>query len=171
MAEKARLYLMLTGASGPIKGESKVLGMRDWIEIDAWDWEIDPDGDRDDRQAIRPSVLSFSKQMDRASTGMLSAMTKGDLLTATIRLDDASLQMFDLKLELQKVRVVSYEMRSEVADKHMSIEEQWAFDYDSMSFDYRPDGKSGAMQVRLVRPPGSSTRHPGRPAPAREKSR
>lgn len=160
MADNARLFLKLDGPTGQIRGESRVASLRDWIEIDDWDWKLDPSSNRDEREAVRPSVLSFSKQMDRASTGMLQAMQKGDLLSASIRMDDASLRLFDLGVALEKVRVLSYEMRTESSDKRLSVEERWSIDYDAVVFRYRPDADAGTMEVRLQRPPGSPTAVP-----------
>jgi type VI protein secretion system component Hcp len=160
MAENARLFLLLTAPSGAIRGESRVADKRDWIDIDDWSWKLDPSANKDDPEAIRPSVLSFTKTMDRATTAMLTAMAKGTVMTAAIQLDDASRSMFDLSLRFDKVRLVDYEVSTEIGDKSQSVQETWTFDYASVLFEYRADTRSGAMQVRLNRPPGSSTRAP-----------
>ncbi|QHJ00985.1 hypothetical protein GT347_25140 [Xylophilus rhododendri] len=160
MAENARLFLMLTAPSGAIKGESLVAGKRDWIEIDDWNWKLDPSSNKDDPEAIRPSVLSFTKTMDRSTTAMLSAMRNGTELSASIQMEDASLRLFDLRVRLDKVRILSYEMSTQISEKRLAVDETWTFDYDTLLLEYQPDLKSGAMQVRLTRPPGSSTERP-----------
>ncbi len=160
MAESARLFLKLTGPAGQIKGESVVADKRDWIEIDDWSWDLETSGNKDDTQAVRPTVLSFGKTMDRATTSMLGAMQNGTLLSASIELDDASGDMFDLNLHFKDVRLLSYDLRTEVADKRVGVSEKWSMDYSSVRFEYKPDSRSGAMNVELVRPPGSSTNVP-----------
>jgi hypothetical protein len=58
------------------------------------------------------------------------------------------------------VRILSYEVGTQISEKSQAVEETWTFDYASVLFEYRADARSGAMQVRLNRPPGSSTQAP-----------
>jgi type VI protein secretion system component Hcp len=158
MADNARLFMLLSDPSGPIKGESRVVGREDWIELNDWNWELEPARNKDDAKAVRPSVLSFTKIMDRATTAMLTAMRKGTVLSASIRMEeDASLDMFDLNVQLDKVRVLSYDVSTQPGDTRLEVVETWTFDYDSLSLQYKPDAKSGTMAVQLTRPAGSST--------------
>jgi len=160
MAEQARLYMQLSRSTGPIPGDSVVTGMKGWIEIDDWSWSLQRKTNADSTEAIEPTKLSFTKRMDRASTSMLLAMHGGDLLTATIKMDDASLVMLNLVIKLHKVRIIGYKVKTQASDKRTEIEEDWDFDYESILFDYRPDLKSGTMSVEIDRPPGSSTTSP-----------
>ena len=160
MARRARIYLMLQGPSGDIRGESEVVPMQGWIELDDWRWQLDAGSRHADRQAVQPSVLSIAKRMDRASTAMLQAMRRADVLTASLCMQDASLQDFDLTIKLDKVRITQYEMHTESDGLRMRVEERWTLDYDTVLFSYRPDHRTGTMQVALIRPPGSSTQAP-----------
>jgi len=160
MARQARIFMLLQGPSGDIRGESEVVPMQGWIELEDWRWQLDAGSRHADREAVQPSVLSISKRMDRATTAMLQAMRRADVLRASLCMQDASLQDFDLTLKLDKVRITHYEMHTESGALGMRIEERWTLDYDSVLFSYRPDHKAGVMQVALVRPPGSSTLPP-----------
>jgi type VI protein secretion system component Hcp len=182
VAENARLFMNLkekdaTGA--PIKGEVAVLGFVDQIELDDWNWTLGRkkvDGKPADTGAaasgsdvlgkLTPSVLSFSKPMDRSTPVMLSMMESGKLAHATITLEEASDAEFEMTIELEHVRIIEYEVEGEVQDDSGEVKEKWVFNYKTIKFTYLPNktddkAPAGARVAVLERDPGDSTEKPG----------
>lgn len=161
MSEHARLFMKLTGEDGRlIAGDASAMGMKGWIELEDWNWSMRRKSGQTDANAVEPTKLTFSKSMDKATHRMLRAMSTGEALTAMVKLDDASLHLFNLTLHLSKVRILDYKFSTQASDKSMSISEDWGFDYESILFEYRQDIQKGAVEVEILRPPGSSTDSP-----------
>ena len=122
--------LMKIGVKGgsTIKGESTIANFEDWIELDEWNWTLGfqtpSEGKRSGERSEEsvPSVLSFGKLMDRASTGMLNAMDKGDELTVTLEMADVSDEPFRLKITLERARLNEYDANFKTDDKGVSLE-------------------------------------------------
>ena len=159
--------LMKIGVKGgsTIKGESTIVNFEDWIEVDDWNWTLGfqtssegkASGQR--REESVPSVLSFGKLMDRASTGMLNAMKQGDELTVTLEMADESDEPFRLKITLESARLNEYDANFKSDDKSVSIEESWGLDYRTIKFEYFIANEPGP-QVVLERPSWASPDKP-----------
>lgn len=159
MAEHARLFMSLTSAtSGEIKGESLDREMRDWIELEDWNWSIK--AAKNDSDLAEPSVLSITKRLDRATPAMLKAMQLATPLKALIKVEDSSQQMFALTLELWDARIISYKVDVKEDDKSVEIEEDWDINYTTVDFEYQPDKQSGKVEVSMERPAGASNTSP-----------
>lgn len=157
MAEHARLFMHLTGAeTGMIKGESTVVGRGGWIDIDDWSWSMKRNSRSAGSETVEPTKLTFTKLMDRSTATMLGAMNGGSLMNATIKMDDSNLEAFKLEVQIKNLRIVGYKFDVKLADDNTAIEEDWEFDYEAVVFEYRPDATSGAMKVRIERPPGAT---------------
>lgn len=155
MSESSLMFMKLSGAKlGRIEGQAEVAEHKNWIELDDWNWSLEP---RSEDDSIEPSIFSFSKLMDSASPTMLKAMETGDELSATIVVEDSSMSMFELTIHLQKARVTKYDLTAKTDEKTSSIDETWDFDYETIIFEYRADARSAPSVVRLRRPPGAST--------------
>jgi type VI protein secretion system component Hcp len=175
MSSVAKLYLMLrkTNADGAIiPGESVAEGFEQQIELDDWSWSLTrPQGETTptvkmgagalfNPNAAVPSVFAFSKHMDRATTAMLSAARSGELLHATLTLEESSDADFEMVIRMEKVRVISYDMNAQNEKASALAEENWQFNYESIYFDYKPNAKSGTIRIKLDRHPGASTAAP-----------
>jgi type VI secretion system Hcp family effector len=167
--------LMRIGVKGgsTIQGESTIANFEDWIEVDDWNWALGfqtasegkASGGRSEESV--PSVLSFGKLMDRASTGMLNAMSKGDELTVTLEMADVSDEPFRLKITLESARLNDYDANFKTDDKGVSIEESWGLDYRTIKFEYFIANEPGP-QVVLERPSWASPDKPKGQGPEEE---
>lgn len=140
MSSVAKLHLKLFNKtrSAEIKGESRIHGYTDQIEIDDWSWNLKPEsrtgsGKGEDSIPV-PSVVTLTKVMDSATTSMLLAMTGGDLLTGTITLEEVAADQFSLSIELTDVRLVGCDFDAKDGDKSALIEETWTLDYREIRF-------------------------------------
>jgi type VI protein secretion system component Hcp len=166
MSAVANLLMRIVVKGGStIQGESTIVNFEDWIEVDDWNWALGfqtgsegkASGERTEESV--PSVLSFGKLMDRASTGMLNAMSKGDELTVTLEMADVSDEPFRLKVTLESARLNDYDANFKTDDKGVSIEESWGLDYRTIEFEYFIANEPGP-QVKLERPPWASPDKP-----------
>jgi type VI protein secretion system component Hcp len=166
MAENARLFMRLDVKNGSwIKGEAAAKEFAEQIELNDWSWTLSRKTSGDDSASnalgeIEPSVFSFDKRMDMASTPMLTVMEKGQLCKATITLEEASEAEFEMKIVLDDIRIHQYELEGESDEKSGELKEKWVFNYRTIRFDYRPTGQPGAMNVELTRKAGASTEVP-----------
>jgi type VI protein secretion system component Hcp len=184
MSSAAKLFMKLKGTrSGEIKGESEAEGFEGEIELDDWSWTLSrvkaaaakaPSSTKTNDASLvssrptqsstdpnptttEPSVFSFSKQMDRSSTALLSAMASSELLEAWITLEEASDAEFELVIHIEKIRVVEYKMSGKNDKASGEITEDWVFNYESIDFDYKFSPREGKVSVTLTRLPGAST--------------
>jgi len=161
MSENSRIFMHLTSPStGWIKGECTVDEYEEWIELDSWSWNLG----RAKNEAVvgEPSLLSITKLMDKSTTAMLAAMSKGEKLHAMLAVDDASVDMmFELTVELVDLTIKEYDVQTAISDKGATVDEDWVFDYRTITFKHRPDLKSGTKIAKLERPQGASTEVPG----------
>ena len=157
MAENSRIFLQLTSpSSGKIKGECSVDEYEDWIELDSWNWSLGRAKNED--ATPEPSLLSFSKLMDRSTTAMLKAMLSGEQLRAKLAVDDGSVDvLFELTVMLEHVTVREYTFNTQVGEKGATVDEEWVLDYRWITFEYQADAKSGVKSVKLHRPLDAST--------------
>jgi type VI protein secretion system component Hcp len=179
MAKVASLFLDLTYSpwSGrfrapsaskdkPFLGEAKDAEYRDQIEISSWNWDVTKKSESSKKVAdtsgvpgpntVVPSVLKFTKTMCRATAGMLIAMREGDLLKAVFALEEDSDADFLLRVTLDMVRILDYELSVDGPD----VSESWKLNYESIRFDYRPNVREGELTAQLRRSPTASTDAP-----------
>jgi type VI protein secretion system component Hcp len=164
MTQRARLYMSAVGDGGPIAGESRVPAMKDWIELEDWQWALDANGAAG-RQP-EPSVLSFRKRMDRASAALLSAMDRGMPMTVTLCMEDAAHELLSLSIKLRQARVTRYALELRDEDASVSLVESWELDYREAEFLYREDRRSGFATTTVMRMVGASTTSPASQAGA-----
>lgn len=157
MAENSRIFLKLTSTkTGVIKGECSVDEFEDWIELDSWNWTMARAKDED--AVGEPSQLTISKIMDRSTTAMLKAMDDGEQLRAHMVVDDASVDLqFELELSLEHVTIKDYKLTTQITEKGATVDEEWTLDYRWITFDFKPDAKSGVRSVKLTRPLGATS--------------
>lgn len=151
-----------------IKGESTIVRFENWIDIDKWNWtlnaEVPPTENASEhppgtRAVGVPSVLTFDKLMDRATTSMLVAMNDGDEMNATISMIDVKDQPFGLTIELTGARLIDYDASFKSEDKSVEVEESWTIDYRTIKFVHKIGNKTGAT-VLLERPHWATSDRP-----------
>ncbi len=164
MAENARLFMKLSKRSSSelIAGEAVVTEFAGQIELEQWSWDISRergDGSRSgdlplaSHERIKPQPFKFEKYLDRSTPSILAAMVANDLLKAEIVLEEAAEVDFRLVVLLDKVRVLDYEIDTDVEDTSGRAQERWTFDYESLQFNYNGSGTAGASTVRIERVP------------------
>ena len=176
MAKVASLFLDLTyspwsgrfrtpGASSdkPFLGEATDAEYLDQIEISGWNWDVTQKSESSKKlttgvnvpgpNTVVPSVLRFSKSMCRATSGMLGAMRDGELLKAVFALEEDSDADFLLRVTLDRVRILDYDLGVEGP----KISESWKLNYETIRFDYRPNPREGELTAQLTRPASAST--------------
>jgi type VI secretion system Hcp family effector len=158
----AKLFLKLVGTqAGPIKGESQVFNYVDQIEIDDWSVKFEKESNPETGDTLNvPSVISFGKLLDRATTPMLLAMLIGDSLTATITLEEVAADQFGLNVTLEDARLLNYSMDAKDQEKSTSVEETWTLDYRKIKFQHQSDNRRGTSVYELSRPAWASTKSP-----------
>jgi type VI secretion system Hcp family effector len=185
MSSVAKLYMKLTGkAQGWIKGESETEYFEDQIEIDDWSWSVQtrtastssgsasrPGGASSSAEGstTEPSIFSFGKLMDSATTNMLTAMQSGELMEAEITLQEMSRGSFELKVVLYEVRVVDYGLNGKLDKSSGEIDETWQFNYSRIKFDFKPTARrdgavAGVMTVDATRSSLASNKAPDTPS-------
>jgi type VI protein secretion system component Hcp len=174
MSRVASLFLKLT-SSPEVAGEQRFLGeakdalYRDQIEINGWSWDLGRASEAAELtkvsskippppNSVVPSALKFSKTMCRASAGMLGAMRDGSLLKAVFALEEDSSADFLLRVTLDRVRILEYEL----AIDGMEVTESWKLNYETIRFDYRHDyaDARGEVTATLTRHAGSPNKDP-----------
>jgi type VI protein secretion system component Hcp len=180
MSKVASLFLDLTyspwsgrarsaggGGEKPFLGEAKDAEYRDQIEINSWNWDVTQQSQISKKSptgtasvpgpnTVVPSALKFTKTMCRATSGMLGAMRNGELLKAVFALEEDSDADFLLRVTLDRVRILEYDLNIDGPD----VSESWKFNYETIRFDYRPNAREGELTAQLTRPPGASTDDP-----------
>lgn len=158
MAEHAILMMKLTGTkAGWIKGESEVKAHPEWIELTDWSWNLEQKQENGD---VEPSIFSFSKLMDRATTAMLKSMAAGESLEAQILLEDTLGGYFQVEVKLGKVRITGYSFDTEIGDAQAEVAEKWKFNYETIDVAIKDDPSAGPKIVKLKRPAGASNEAP-----------
>jgi type VI protein secretion system component Hcp len=163
MSSVAKLFLKLVGTqSGEIKGESRVVNYVDQIELDDWSWTLKPEKRPGTDESIPvPSAISFTKILDRATTPMLLALSVGDLLTATITLEEVAADQFGLELSIEGGRLVDYTMDAKDQEKGALVDETWTLDYRKVTFKHRNTNAQGTSEYEFKRPDWASNTGPG----------
>lgn len=195
MALAASHYLKIEREDFPIDGESEGLGHEGQIDVQGWDWDVsdksaDPTASKSlasggaaagqtkasaggtEEVGIDPSLFTFTKPVDSATTALMKAMNGGEVLTrATFELVEEMVDVknpFQLLVVLEKVTVVSYKLGGRASEHRVDLDETWGLNYTTISFDYKSAGGLGAS---FKRNPGSTKRGASKPAPDPEQER
>lgn len=153
MAANAVLLMKLTGSSsGWIKGESEFKSHTDYIELTDWNWSIEQKDENPE-----PSVFSFSKLMDRASTAMLSAMHSGETLTVELVMEDTGGDYFHMEVLISKALIIDYSFDAQAEEAAGEITERWKLHYGTIKISHREDPAKGLVSFEVKRSSDAST--------------
>jgi type VI protein secretion system component Hcp len=177
-------YLQFVDQHGEaIKGESEGHKHDEWIDVNGWDWDATDESQKKSGATkdtpvkgaasgaartsagagdvgIQPSLLTFTKSVDRSTTRLMLAMDEGHVLQkATITLLEELLDVnrkyresFRLDVVLEQVKIVSYRLSVRASEHRVDMEETWGLNYTRIKFDYV---SAGGMNAEFTRPPGS----------------
>lgn len=147
------VFLNVVGKKqGPIKGECKSVGHVDDITVLTWQWGLSAPTAVGTTQATRRRVheaLSVTKQLDSASTRLMSALSVNEeLKSVKLSLRKAGLGSDDFfKIELESARVASLHVESDGAG---GVHEVVKFVFQKIAVTYQPQqsgGGAGGSQV------------------------
>ncbi|MEO7336012.1 MAG: type VI secretion system tube protein Hcp [Caldimonas sp.] len=163
MSAVANVLMKIELADGKtVDGESTIVGHEGWIELDDWKWEIKFEKPESGKglgggvgMVAVPSPLTFSKLMDRASTGMLKEMASVNEMTVRMWMADVSDQPFRLEITIKRARFSEYEAKFNNNEKSVSVDEEWTLDYRTIKFAYFLGDRPGP-EVELKRPAWAS---------------
>jgi type VI protein secretion system component Hcp len=184
-------YLEILDQDGfRIDGESEAHGYEQYIDVNGWDWDVTDQSAKSDTASrtgqtgggatssaesdevgIDPSLLTFRKPVDRSTTRLMMAMYRGDVLQeATFTLleeflnaDDEREIRFRLRVKLENVIVVSYELGGRASEHRVDLDETWQLSYSNISLNY--ESPKGHIHAGFPKKPGSTKRGASKPAP------
>jgi len=190
MTAFTRLYMHLevAGTGAPIAGEAADLDFMRKIVLSGMNWTIKR-SDEETRSArgpargsaratatagtggssssassrvrAEPEVLEISKPMDKASTQMLTQLTAGNKLNVIVSLAGALESSFLLTITLTNARITEFKLNVKDGEKAGEVEEDWTFNYDTISFAYKteaaPGGTAKTLSSSHKRDAGDST--------------
>ncbi len=190
MAGAAAHYLKLEGEGFSIDGESEGHDHEGEIDVKSWDWDVSdksaamsgaPKNQTNgggatgqtkasaggtEEVGIDPSLFTFTKPVDSATTALMKAMNGGQVLTrATFELVEDMVDVenpFQLLVVLEKVTVVSYRLGGRAAEHRVDLDETWGLNYTTISFDYK---SAGGLSASFKRNPGSTKQGAGKSGP------
>lgn len=148
--EYAEIYMDLSSAK--IDGDAQAEHYVGQIELIDWAWgmslEEAPSNDAavGTKQAVGEGI-TIKKPVDGASTGMLTYLESGELITkAALVLVQRTEQNLMVRLEFKNMVLMSCKLNVDSDDKEVKLSENWTFKYDEISIQYK--GRSGASDVR-----------------------
>lgn len=154
---RLHMYLEVASSSAPITGEAADLDFLRQICLKSFNWRINraakDTGGGSDRGRAAPEAFEISKSMDKASTQMLSKLTAGTKLNAIITLAAHEESNFRFTAKLSNIRIVHYQISGKDGDKSGEIDEDWTFNYDSITLEYVPEP---APNERVAKPLSSN---------------
>lgn len=145
---KTDMFLKVEGTrSGMIKGESQDEARKEEIDVLSWSWGMQAQTEMGGGGSLaKASMRDFhvSKQVDSASTALMSAMRNNDLIkkaTLTVRkAGKAPLDYFIIIME--GGRITSIDVES-VGDERPKLIERLSFSFQKISIEYVPQGLDG----------------------------
>lgn len=157
---RLHMYLEVADSSAPITGEAADLDFLRQISLKSFNWRISrankerrAASSMGDRGRAVPDAFDISKSMDKASTPMLTRLTAGTKLNAIITLAAHDESNFRFTAKLSNIRIVEYKVNGKDGDKSGDIDEDWTFNYDSITVEYVPELSPGE---RVAKPLSST---------------
>jgi type VI secretion system secreted protein Hcp len=134
-----------TRRAGQIKGEASTEGHVNDIEVRSWHWGVSAPTAIGTTQATgrrQYKHLVIVKQLDSASTGLLSVLATNDVVKeARLTLRKAGGEALDFyKMTLREARVTSVDLE---VDEHGQPSETVNFAYTKIEIEYKPQQGSG----------------------------
>lgn len=150
------MFLKIESArQGPIKGEAQDEKHKDEIDVNDWSWGMQAkttlSGGGDSPKATL-NELSIVKQVDSASTGLMSAMRNNDLIKKailTVRKAGGDPHEF-FKITLEKGRITSLDVDTSTFVSSGYLSERLSLAFQKISVEYVPQGKEGLPQGSML---------------------
>lgn len=120
------------------------------------------DGHGETGDAITPQVFGFTKQTDRSTTRLMTAMDSGVIFqSARLVIEEqfeASPHPFLLKIKLEDAFLVDFTWSAAASGAGRTFDETWKLNYSSIHFDYQWRGGDGVKWIPAAfdKPPDSA---------------
>ncbi len=161
------LYLLLKDDVGAaIEGDVTAEGFVGQIDLNNWGWNLKLLDDEDSQGKSNPSVLKFSKPVDRSSTRLMRALHDRTVLQEAqvtmaqrIALPTAQGGRSEpavhkpLRLVFKHVLVIDYALKVTSNDKAVEMAEDWTFDYRQMEVHYTGPERRGTKTFQTGKRP------------------
>lgn len=157
--EFAEIYLDLQYGGARIEGSSQVESYKNHIELFDWSWgivlgDVSPTAQSSERQA-QGNMVSIKKPLDKATTAMLKLLQNGETCTSgTLLMVQQGERPVEMKIMLRNVRVMSYDLDVETADREVELTEKWMLGYDKVEISYKGGSTAGVRGFTMDCPPG-----------------
>ncbi len=145
------MFLKIDGSrQGAIKGEAQDAGHKDEIDVLGWTWGME--GNRIHGQASAKTVvhdLKFTKQVDKASTGLMSALRSNEVIkkaVLTVRKSSGTKPIEYYTITMEKGRITSLVQQSGEEGGAATINEEVSIAFSKVAVDYTPQGDDGKVR-------------------------
>ena len=150
------MFLKIESArQGPIKGEAQDENHKDEIDVSDWSWGMQAkttlSGGGDSPKATL-NELSIVKQVDSASTGLMSAMRNNDLIkkaVLTVRKAGGDPHEY-FKITIEKGRITSLDVDTSSFVSSGYLSERLSLAFQKISVEYVPQGREGLPQGSML---------------------
>ncbi len=145
------MFLKIDGArQGAIKGEAQDTGHKEEIDVLGWTWGMEGNlihGQATAKTAVRE--LKFTKQVDKATTGLMSALRNNEVIKKailTVRKASGKAPIEYYTITMEKGRITSLIQQSGEEGGAATINEEVSIAFSKVAVEYKPQGNDG--QVR-----------------------
>ena len=148
MAQADMFLKVEASRQGQIKGEATDKSHVDEIEVSGWNWGMDGNAPAFGAKSTHTTLqeLVVRKQVDRASTGLMSALRSNEVIkkaVLTVRKAGGLASVPFLTITVEKARVVSHRLGS-VTDDAPELSEEFRLAFYKVQVEYRPQDSTGA---------------------------
>jgi type VI secretion system secreted protein Hcp len=120
------------------------------------------DGQGETGDAITPQVFGFTKQTDRSTTRLMTAMDSGVIFKSALLVIEeqfeASPNPFYMEIKLEDAFLVDFTWSAASSGAGRTFDETWKLNYSSIHFDYKWRGGDGVKWIPAAfdKPPDSA---------------
>jgi len=137
---------------GPIKGESHDEKHKDEIDVLSWSWGMRAQTTIAGGDAGKATVNEFvvAKQIDSASTALMSAMRNNELIKSTVLTmrKAGDTQHEYCKITIKNARITAIDIQCDEPGS-VSYTETLSFAFQSLTVEYIPQGHDGQPRGRM----------------------
>ncbi|MEO6562658.1 MAG: type VI secretion system tube protein Hcp [Nitrosospira sp.] len=142
-------------SGGPIKGETQDENHKDEIDVIDWSWGMQAKtalsgGGASPKATL--NELSIVKQVDSASTGLMSAMRNNELIkkaVLTVRKAGGDPHEY-FKITIEKGRITSLDVDTSSFVSSGYLSERLSLAFQKISVEYVPQGREGLPQGSML---------------------
>lgn len=145
------MFLKIDGTrQGAIKGEARDAGHKDEIDVLGWTWGMEGNlvhGQATAKTAVRE--LKIIKQVDRATTGLMSALRSNEVLKKailTVRKAGGKDPVEYYSITLEKGRITSLVQLSGSGTDPAALSEEVSIAFSKVIVEYKPQGDDGQFR-------------------------